>query len=197
MFYLQRSDAHMRNEWSNYTNWPYNYKPYDITDVSNLNTGYAGTRPSGFKITGQYYPENTKEILVNMGILIDGQYRENTMLSGILNYIEKFTRTNGNAIEGLYCYNFCLNTSPFDLQPSGAMDMSRYSSIQFELSTITPLLDNNAQTITICDPDTGDIIGINKPNWRIYKYNYDLTIFEERINMLTFVSGNAGLMYAT
>ena len=31
MFYFQRSDANLRNQWSNYTNWPYNYMPQDIT----------------------------------------------------------------------------------------------------------------------------------------------------------------------
>jgi hypothetical protein len=51
--------------------------------------------------------------------------------------------------------------------------------------------------MTICDPDTGEIIGINKPTWRIYTYNYDMTLFEERINVVSFVGGNAGLMYAT
>ena len=30
LFYFQRSDANLRNEWSNYTNWPYNYLPDDI-----------------------------------------------------------------------------------------------------------------------------------------------------------------------
>ena len=28
--FFQRSDVNLRNEWSNYTNWPYNYLPYDI-----------------------------------------------------------------------------------------------------------------------------------------------------------------------
>jgi hypothetical protein len=50
--------------------------------------------------------------------------------------------------------------------------------------------------LTICDPETGVPIGVNKPTWRIYDYNYNLTIFEERFNMLTFVGGNCGLMYA-
>ena len=27
---FQRSDINQRNEWSNYSNWPYNYLPYDI-----------------------------------------------------------------------------------------------------------------------------------------------------------------------
>ena len=201
MFYLQRSDVSVRNEWSNYTNWSYKYKPSDITEVSSSNppiTPYGtGRYPNNKYITGTYTPANIKDILISIGILIDGEYRENTMHAGVLNYVEKFARTNGGAPDGVYCYNFCLNTSPYDLQPSGAMDMSKYGLIQFELSTIAPPLDSNAQTITICDPDTGEIIGINKPTWRIYKYNYDMTLFEERINILSFMGGNAALMYAT
>jgi hypothetical protein len=74
--------------------------------------------------------------------------------------------------------------------------MSRHQNIQLEFTTITPPLDSMAQVTTICDPDTGEIIGINKPNWRIYEYNFNLYLFEERINVVTFVGGNAGLMYA-
>ena len=33
MFYFQRSDANLRNEWSNYTNWPYNYMPRDVVQA--------------------------------------------------------------------------------------------------------------------------------------------------------------------
>ena len=29
------------------------------------------------------------------------------------------------------------------------------------------------------------IVGVNKPSWRIYNYNYDLTIHEERYNIIT------------
>ena len=37
----------------------------------------------------------------------------------------------------------------------------------------------------------------NKLNFiKIYDYNYNLTVFEERFNVITFMSGNAGLMYA-
>ena len=31
----------------------------------------------------------------------------------------------------------------------------------------------------------------------IYDYNFNLILFEERINMIAFAGGNAGLMYAT
>ena len=83
------------------------------------------------------------------------------------------------------------------MQPSGAMNMNRYQHVAFEFVTITPPTDAQAQITTVCDPDTGEIIGINKPMWRMYEYNYNMVVFEERFNVITFVGGNAGLMYAT
>jgi hypothetical protein len=75
--------------------------------------------------------------------------------------------------------------------------MNRFNQVQFDFTTVIPALDPLAQVLTICDPESGDIVGINKPTWRIYEYNYNLYVMEERINMVVFVGGNAGLMYAT
>jgi len=209
MWYLQRSDANLRNEWSNYTNWPYNYMPNDVTLApvhgafqipDNVTIG-PGVNPDGLLTglftTGVYTPQNQQEILVVLGISIDGQYRENLQPSGVYSFVEKYVRTAGNAPPFLYCYNFCLNTSPFDLQPSGALNMNRFTLIEFEFTTIVPALDPYAQVLTICDPTTGDIVGINKPTWRIYEYNFNLQLFEERFNVVTFIGGNCGLQYAT
>ena len=128
-------------------------------------------------------------------LLLDGKYRENTQPSGVLSYVEKYVRTSGCAPEGLYCYNFCLNTSPFDFQPSGAINLSKFNKIEFEFSTYQPPLDPSAQSLVICNNE-GETIGINKPVWRIFDYNYNLVVMEERYNIVTFTSGNAGLMYA-
>jgi hypothetical protein len=217
MFYFQRSDANLRNEWSNYSNWPYNYMPQDIIPAPSagdytiyrtnalgqpipVNIG-PGVNPNGnltgLLITPTYTPENDKYILVALGILLDGSYRENIQPAGIFNYIEKYTRTTGNAPPGIYCYNFCLHSNNSDLQPSGAMNMSRFNQIELEFTTITPPLDPLAQSLVICDPATGDIIGVNKPTWRIYDYNFNMTLFEERINQVIFIGGNCGLAYAT
>lgn len=217
MFYFRRSDANLRNEWSNYTNWPYNYLPQDLIQaptagtftvqrvnpdgsISNYQIGpgvNADGTLTGFMITGDYNLQNIKEILISMGLLLNGEYRENQQPAGVYNYIEKYTRTAGNAPDGLYCYNFCLHTSPYDLQPSGAMSMSRFNNIELEFTTIVPPLDPLAQTLTICDPVTGTVIGINKPTWRIYDYNFDLYVMEERMNIVNFIGGNCALTYAS
>lgn len=212
MFYFQRSDVNLRNQWSNYTNWPYDTIPQDLVlaptsgdypnpDPSGPSTLGPGLEPNGalseLYISGVYNPQNLKDILVALGILLDGQYRENVLPAGVYNFVEKYVRTYSFAPPGLYCYNFCLDTNPLKVQPSGAMNMSRFTNVQFEFTTISPPTDPYAQVLTICDPNTGDIVGINKPTWRIYNYNYNLYVIEERVNMVIFVGGNAGLLYAT
>ena len=220
MWYFQRSDSYMRNEWSNYTNWPYDYLPSDLKnptqqngfDLITLPYGsyspaidpiggfgcYEGLSnvPSNIYVTGQYNPANKKDIMQNWALLLDGKYRENQFDAGVFNYVEKYARSSGNSPDGLYCYNFNLNTNPFDFQPSGAINLSKFKEIQFEFSTYQPPLDPSAQVFTICNQTTGEIVGVNKPTWRVYDYNYDLTVMEERFNILTFTSGNAGLLYA-
>jgi hypothetical protein len=146
-------------------------------------------------ISGKYYPENQKDIMETWGLLLDGKYRENTMDAGIFNYVEKYTRTAGNGPDGLYCYNFCLNNNVTDFQPSGAINMSKFNKIQFEMGIITPPLDPSSQVDIVCNAD-GNMIGIDKTRDSIFDYTYDLTVMEERYNVLTFSSGNAALSYA-
>tara|TARA_B000000475_G_scaffold192480_1_gene155681 strand:+ start:941 stop:2722 length:1782 start_codon:yes stop_codon:yes gene_type:complete len=237
MWYLQRSDILLRNEWSNYFNWPYEYLPYNailpknvaslqdvnikIVEVNNTfahpeepnflitpqhqlrqpnkkaSGEYSKTTvlPSSIALSGVYKQENLKNIMESWGLIIDGKYRENTMDAGIFNYVEKYTRTAGNGPDGLYCYNFCLNNSATDFQPSGAINMSKFNKIQFELGLIHPPLDTNATVDVVCNSD-GNLVGIDKTHDNIFEYTYDLTVFEERYNILTFSSGNAALSYA-
>ena len=209
MWFLQRNDVNLRNEWSNYTNWPYrvlpnNVKLADIDPIpgteDTLEYG-MGVHPissqnTGITITGDYHSDNRKDILETMGILLNGEYRENLMTRGVYDYIEKYTRTRGNAKDGLYCYNFCLNTSPFEYQPSGAINLSKFKSIELELNTYIPSIDPvNSNYDVVCD-ENGELLGVRKSNWRLYEYNYNMTLFEERYNVLSIVSGNCGMMYA-
>jgi hypothetical protein len=212
MFYLQRNDVNLRNEWSNYTNWPYSTIPADLElpddDNALIPSAYKneiiygpGQDPNdqirtGLYITGDYKVDNQRNILETMGILLNGEYRENLLTRGVYDYIEKYVRTNGNAKEGLYCYNFCLNTSPFEYQPSGAINMSKFKNIELEITTYVPPIDGiNSSFDIVCDGG-GNPIGVRKSNWKLYQYNYNMTLFEERYNVLSFIGGNAGMMYA-
>lgn len=220
MWFLQRNDIYLRNQWSNYTNWPYDILPSNVSigqqgssnsevvyvqkflggfpyDVSyGIDVHPNGEVTTGINTTGIFHPENQKEILTTMGILLNGEYRENTLTNGIYNYVEKYTRTPGFAKEGLYCYNFCLNTSQLDVQPSGAINLSNFRTIELEISTTIPTLDIvNSKYDVICDA-SGNVIGVRKSNWKLYDYNYNLTLYEERYNILSFIGGNCGMLYS-
>ena len=226
MWYLQRNDVFMRNEWSNYTNWPYGQLPsgtedppdltvsdssYKIKYVNNnnnipyspkynLDTSLFATSGTGYQVTGQFKVENQKEILETAGILFNGEYRENTLTREVYDYVEKWTRTSSNARSGIYCYNFCLDTNPRKYQPSGAINMSKFKTIELEINTyVPPVNTQSVQYDVICNAD-GVVIATNSPgqggSWYMYEYNYNMVLFEERYNVLSFIGGYCGLMYA-
>jgi len=214
MFYLQRNDANMRNEWSNYTNWPYDTLPVNIIDAPyDISMGFgpliqpipesqSGNNAvigssTGYFYTGAFHVDNHKTILQTLGIIFDGGYRENVLTSGIYEYIEKYGRSVGGCnVDGLYCYNFCLNTSPFEYQPTGAINLSKFRTIELELTTYVPPVNTESSNIITIYDENGQPIGVQKLNWQLYDYNYNLTVFEERYNILSFIGGNCGLLYA-
>ena len=215
MWFSQRDDVIKRNEWSNYTNWPYEniipnnlekltmekdaddlifYKTnniYQINDTSK-NIFITGYEPTVYKQTNQ------KEIIKEFGIIVDGKYRENSFPSGIYDKLEKYTKSNGNSKEGLYYYNFSLTTDPCKYQPTGAFNTNKFKNIEFEFNNHqNPPIDlSNVNFTTICDPLTGEVIATSKEPTSIYIYNYNLTVMEERFNILRFQSGTADLMYS-
>jgi len=74
--------------------------------------------------------------------------------------------------------------------------MSKFKTIELEINTFLPTIDPvNSNYDIICD-DAGELIGVRKSNWRLYEYNYNMTLFEERYNILSVINGNCGMLYA-
>ena len=218
MMFCQRNDVNLRNEWSNYTNWPYGGQlPYNVqiapatsetvaseiyTDLVTrlpLNTGPQfntdGTATNIFT-SGDFAAGNVRDILTTMAVMLDGSYRENTLERGVFDYVEKYTRTSGDCHDGLYCYNFCLNNNPFHAQPSGAINMSRFRTVELEISTILPQVDATGSVQNVVCDVNGNLVGLRKQNWRLFEYTYNVKIMEERYNLVYFEAGNCGLMFA-
>lgn len=196
MFRFRRSDVYLRNEWTNYTNWPYQTPPA-LPKIWPHNHN----NPLNLKWTGCRNIENIKNILLNMGILCGGEYRESMHDVGVYDYIEKWHRTSGLAKDGLYMYNFCIDSNRMVYQPSGAQNTNAFQYVTLEYNTIQPpaLSDecyDQLEAEVICD-GSGTIIGMRKDNWQLNKYNYDLRVFEERYNMIVITSGRIGLLNAS
>tara|TARA_B100000886_G_scaffold340485_1_gene310396 strand:- start:191 stop:1846 length:1656 start_codon:yes stop_codon:yes gene_type:complete len=197
-FFLRRSDVKERNQWSNLTNWPYHYLPHDIIALTNKEHS-SSVNPLDFSSaniyeSGEFSYENEKKILVSLGILCDGKYKENILEEGIFNYIENYQKSNGKCNEHIYTYNFCFDNNPYTLQPSGAMNLSKFKNIEFEVVTIEPPSNPDFQFNINCQD--GEIISVSKTTKDMFLYTYELHVIEERYNMLTFMSGNCGLQFA-
>ena len=220
MFYFHRDDIRSRNEWSNFTNQTYNslinnYRYAFVTNpddavgilpdlANNINGAINALTPewNGVNmgsvlsphpiVTNSYNAISKKTILESLGILIDGKYRENVFEQGVYAYLERF-RTKGNPYEGLYCYNFGLNTNPADTQPSGAINLSKFKKIEFEFTTIEPPINSEFKVETVCAP--GGITGILEKG-TMFNYDYDLKIYEERYNVIEFKNGMAKLIFS-
>ena len=198
MFYLRRSDAALRNQWSNYSNWPYKMLPSNVIwapasgpGVNRISDTFSEN--TGLFISGDRSSMNQKEILLGLGIQFDGEIREISLDAGIYDYVEKYNRSAGCAKEGLYCYNFCLSTDPHQYQPSGAVNLSHYKRVEFDITTFQPQLDATP-TLTpdyvSCGP-TGIPISVSRKNcWELYEYYYNLVLFEETYKVLTILNGD-------
>lgn len=206
MWHFQRNDVNMRNEWSNYTNWPYRTIPSDIyiapreddSGPDGLGPGLnPGNEQTGLFITGDFSVDNQYAIMQYLGILLNGEYRENTFPTEMYQYVEPYSRTKGTATDGLYCYNFCFNSCLTDYQPSGALNMSKFKTIELEFGTYVPPVDIEKSTYRVdCDSQGNIIVVSNSDASRLFDYNFNLTLFEERYNILSFIGGNCGLLYA-
>jgi len=210
MFIFQRNDINMRNEWSNYTNWPYNKLPDNIVLAPGVSSdpNYSSTlgpffNPDGYDtgyfVSGDFSQNNQKNILLTAAILLDGDYRELDLPTGIFQYLEKYKANTGSPDayeDGIYCYNFCLNSDPFVRQPSGAMNFTKFKRIQIGFSTYVPPVDPAMASFNVVCSADGVPVAIQKNTWQLYDYNYNLTVYEERYNVITFIGGYCGAMFA-
>ena len=201
IFRFRRSDVYLRNEWYNYSNWSWEDKiPYELNRTNLFTTNeskpYQISEINGF--LGEFKVENNKNILIDMGILCGEQYRESILDYGVYDYVEKWNKTTGVAKDGLYMYNFCLNTSRFDYQPSGAQNVNKWKFITFEFNTLQPPRNpkHTSDIDIMCNPETGAIEGVRKDIYKLNKYNYDLKVFEERYNVIKVQCGQIGLLNA-
>ena len=201
LFRFRRSDVNLRNQWFNYSNWNFSgIQTKPIVDMSNncTNPPTAGfIHPFLFKKTEALTDsKNLKTILLDLGILLGAEYRENVLEEGIYNFVEKWVRTDGIAKDGLYVYSFAVRTNRDGYQPSGAQNMNKWQYVTFEFNTIQPPLDpSNNDVQVLCDP-SGGIIGVRKDTWRLNLWNFDLRVWEERYNMVVVESGSIGLLIA-
>tara|TARA_Y100000389_G_C17467716_1_gene527182 strand:+ start:1344 stop:2972 length:1629 start_codon:yes stop_codon:yes gene_type:complete len=184
---FRRDDSYLRNEWCNYSNWKYEDKfPLDLS----FNNGSLILPTDASQIS-------IKDILESFAILYNGKYREIDHADGIYNHLEQFRKSSGNMKDGIYTYNYCLNTNRDHYQPTGGSNLLPFKDIYFEFTTLEPPRNTEISSTNtiVCDGDD-NIAFINKDNRHIFEYTYDLKIYEERYNLITIKNGILSLLHA-
>lgn len=190
-FRCRRSDVDKRNEWSNFSNYEYFHEEYPpiVDNTQNLN---YGENDSG---TGDESYYRHEEIVQDFKLVMDGNDRENTLDSGILQYIEPYMRSNGCGKKGVYYYNFTTNTNLSEYQPHGAMNMDKFEDIHFYVNTIEPPINEDSQVTVVCDNE-GEVIGVDQKTQEMFEYTYDFDVYEERYNIIIIKNGIIGTFFA-
>ena len=74
--------------------------------------------------------------------------------------------------------------------------MSKFKTVELEFTTIQPTIDALRSAVRVVCDGNGEPIGVEKSNWRLYDYTYNVTVFEERYNVLSIIGGNCAMLYA-
>lgn len=178
---FQRSDAHRRNEWTNFTNYEYSGIPNVPYQAPYMRCGGGGGAPStrppatpspcnrfpasqptsgrDWNYYGvprdqqQYYPSNSQDIMMSASLLLDGEVRENEFPTQVWNYITKYAGTDSGDLQlGVYFYSYALSDEVGELQPSGALAMGKYTSATLKFTTLTPPLKTPEEIDTLLLP---------------------------------------------
>ena len=187
-FRCRRSDVDKRNEWSNFSNYEYFHEKYPPTKKTTENSDYAD-----YPDDEPYY--RYEEIIQDFKLVMDGNDRENTLDSGILQYIEPYTRSKGCGKNGVYYYNFTTNTDLSEYQPHGAMNMDKFEDIHFHVNTIEPPINEDSNVTVVCDTE-GEVIGVDQKTQDMFEYTFDLDVYEERYNIIIINNGMIGTFFA-
>ena len=202
---FRRSDVQMRNQWLNYTNWRFlnhpNVLPMVIPKIGFLSRQQPASA---------YADSNERESLQELSIIIDGKEREAEFARGVWEYMQKYQRSNSGfkAMPGLDFYTFEVKTNPYSIQPRGSFNMSKYRKLTLQFSLLQPPLDPNftnneaavpgAPPIVIPPNTVGnaaciDVVSKNFQN--NLAYNFDMSVYVEKYNMLVITGGMAGLSF--
>ena len=168
----RRSDHDERNDWNNYTNW--------------ITTGTPWSTPNEF-FEPFFNDDNAREVIRNSNYYIKGQENIIKSLSLKLNGIERFSDKDSDFYNLAQSYNFAKNTpsrgilfysfslDPFDYQPSGSCNMSRFNDIKLSIETTpTPIPEGKTKNL----------------------FNYVIDVFAINYNVLRVTGGQGNLEFS-
>ena len=171
----KRDDVDNRNDWNNYTNWidekippfrPGFNNEYFEEFKNDTNASEKGT-------DSNYLFKQSPYILKNLQLKLNGTDRFSAEESEFLNNVVSNSFAKQTPKKGILFYSFSLN--PFDYQPSGTCNMSRFNIIELFIET---------QDVPIPTTSSDNV------------FKYDINVYTVNYNILRITSGTGNLEFS-
>lgn len=144
----------------------YSYPTKEIlirAQYTNINNIYYN---NPFNFTTSLDNKNSKSLIKNLQIILNGFNRENNYDNNFYNYIQSYQHHNNVPPKGLFLYSFSIN--PFNIQPSGVCSFSKFDDISFDITLEKISYENQVKI-------------------RIYALSYNILKIENGICSLLFL----------
>ncbi len=174
----KRTDVEDRNDWNNYTNWiDEKIPPYTSGFINPFFEKYSGDSNLLFEKVHEkfnnYQFKKSPFIIKNLQLKLDGNDRFSSQDSIFFNKIMPNNFSKNIPKDGIYFYSFSIN--PFDYQPSGSCNMSRFSNIELFVETL-------------------DVPISSTLNENLYKY--DINVYTVNYNILRIFGGTGNIEFS-
>lgn len=209
----QRNDRALQNDYDNYTNWENPGQPPLKNAALSMTPWYS----SG---TEQQTGINSRDILVESTLVIDGKDRFSTKQNEFFKHIQNYRHHNGTTVTelpGIYTYSFALEHD--NGQPSGHINGSQFNKTILRNTYVEPPLGSyvgvtappsevcvlksslaspNPQVVNPADYSTHEVVHIiRKTDSNTLAYTFDTRAFVESYNFLRVMGGIANVVFSS
>ena len=209
----QRNDRALQNDYDNYTNW----KNPDEPPLKNAALFMTPWYSSG---TEQQTGINSKDILVESTLVIDGKDRFSTKQNEFFKHIQNYRHHSGTTVTelpGIYTYSFALEHDKG--QPSGHINGSQFNKTILRNTYVEPPLGSylgvtapsnevcvlksslaspNPQVVNPADYSSHEVVHIiRKTEANTLAYTFHTRAFVESYNFLRVIGGIANVVFSS
>ena len=171
----KRNDSVDRNDWNNYTNWIDEKIPPFSEAFNNIyyEKYWEDTGASEKATETNYLLKKSPFILNSLQLKLNGIDRFTSQSTDFFNRLVPQGYAKRIPKDGIMFYSFSIN--PFDYQPSGSCNMSRFNSIELFLETVqTPIPSELNENL----------------------YKFDINVYTVNYNILRISSGMGNVEFS-
>jgi hypothetical protein len=168
----RRSDHEDRNDWNNFTNWITKGTPWNSFNEF-FEPFFDDAQAKEIIGNSNYDIKGSENIIKSLSLKLNGVERFSDKDSDFYNLAQSYNYAKNTPSTGILFYSFSLD--PFDYQPSGSCNMSRFNDIKLSIETTpTPIVTGQTKNL----------------------YDYVIDVYAINYNILSITGGQGNLEFS-